>query len=132
MRASANWVRFYDLSKTGLFLSEKSDVRFRTGFFARRESPNHLKTYDFRGRVYQAELGRVLQPNQEEFVAAGESDLRRCFENDPMSKIHATGLSLAHIRNRAIDNEVKDKLLSSERSIVRRKRQCGTNHPNQN
>src|ERR1041385_8844520 len=50
-----------------------------------------LKLYDYRNRLYQAELGRFMQPDPKEF-AAGDYNLYRYCHNDPVNKTDPLGL----------------------------------------
>jgi RHS repeat-associated protein len=62
--------------------------------FTGREWISELRTYDFRNRMYQPELGRFLQPDPKQF-AAGDYNLYRYCHNDPANKSDPFGLELS-------------------------------------
>ena len=59
--------------------------------FTGREWLADLRLYDFRNRLYQPELGRFMQPDPKEF-AAGDYNLYRYCQNDPVNKTDPFGL----------------------------------------
>jgi RHS repeat-associated protein len=59
--------------------------------FTGREWLTDLKLYDYRNRMYQPELGRFLQPDPKQFDA-GDYNLYRYCQNDPVNKNDPTGL----------------------------------------
>jgi RHS repeat-associated protein len=61
--------------------------------FTGREWLGDLRTYDYRNRMYQPELGRFLQPDPKQF-AAGDYNLYRYCHNDPVNKSDPLGLDV--------------------------------------
>jgi RHS repeat-associated protein len=59
--------------------------------FTGREWISDLRTYDYRNRMYQPELGRFLQPDPKQFEA-GDYNLYRYCHNDPVNKSDPLGL----------------------------------------
>jgi RHS repeat-associated protein len=59
--------------------------------FTGREWMSDLRTYDYRNRMYQPELGRFLQPDPKQFEA-GDYNLYRYCRNDPINRNDPWGL----------------------------------------
>jgi RHS repeat-associated protein len=78
---------FYNSSGTDIHSSSWGNRFLFTG----REWISELRTYDFRNRMYQPELGRFLQPDPKQFDA-GDYNLYRYCHNDPVNKSDPTGL----------------------------------------
>jgi len=78
---------FYDRSGNTISSSPWGNRFLFTG----REWVSELRTYDFRNRMYQPELGRFLQPDPIQF-AAGDYNLYRYCHNDPINKSDPMGL----------------------------------------
>jgi RHS repeat-associated protein len=77
---------FYDGNGNSLTTSTWGN-RF---LFAGREWLSDLGVYDFRHRLYHAELGRFVQPDPKEFEAKDYNLYRYC-HNDPVNKVDPEG-----------------------------------------
>ena len=79
---------FYKPDGNKLIPSEQFGNRF---LFTGREWLKDLRVYDYRNRIFQPELGRFLQPDPTGFEA-GDYNLYRYCDNDPVNKSDPTGL----------------------------------------
>jgi RHS repeat-associated protein len=96
--ASGNIVRSYEYDVFGqvsnppsvdnLFSADPYANRF---LYTGREFLKEANLYDYRNRVYSAELGRFLQTDPIRFDA-GDGNLYRYVGNNPLNKIDPTGL----------------------------------------
>ena len=59
--------------------------------FTGREYLQEIELYDYRNRVYSAQLGRFLQPDPMRFDA-GDANIYRYVSNDPVNGIDPYGL----------------------------------------
>jgi RHS repeat-associated protein len=79
---------------------------------------SELRTYDFRNRMYQPELGRFMQPDPKQF-AAGDYNLYRYCHNDPVNRSDPMGLLSPEAHDKVFDNALKDRFSASDLAKVK-------------
>ncbi len=94
---------YYDANGNSLTTSTWGNRFLFTG----REWLNDLGVYDFRHRLYHAELGRFVQPDPKKFDA-GDYNIYRYCHNDPVNKSDPTGLWCIWIARG--DSRIPDKV----------------------
>jgi RHS repeat-associated protein len=92
--------------------------------FTGREWLSELRTYDYRNRMFQPELGRFLQPDPMQFKA-GDYNLYRYCHNDPVNHFDPFGLLTWRYEkgfpekgpggSKAIERAIKNELRKSKK-----------------